>query len=1250
MLFVSSLDKGLVVSSDYGATWSVLDTAKYYTGFAFTSGSRGIVATMGSLANGFPPTNYWLYTTDGGQNWKPTHMYFESWQPIGIPTTETYFAATAYSIGGSSIMRSDNDGYSFISIPSYTQGATDVLNEAMQGDGCSLFAASTQSVGMWVSVDDGQIWQGMVLPPNPTPGLYTRFYVSPTTVWSFQGKALQWVARTATANIHLWPNFVNFTNAGCKVPTDTIIHIFGCNCQNNDTLKGDSTFETQNSDSLTALGGTFPRPLCAPGTSPLGTPDSIHVHYEPKDASLDTGGVIVKFSENGVPYYDTVIVTGNSAKSSLSVPPVTHTIALFSGASSYPNCRDDEVDTCITITNTGCTPITIQSTNITPAQQPCILWSDALTNVVLDPEINPSQTFCVHFRPSLQAGQQSLAVSFTWSSDGGITSNTTNNIHFAGITTTTIQPSFRGFHIGFDRTHPLNCCYGEIPSDTTIYFINSTCDTLTLSQPNIFGSTDPNVFKFNNAKPPIVFPVTIPPGQFIPLGVHINCHQGVDSEKVQFTYSVGVSGGDCSSFLIASDTAVLAFKSSGGITVPTFKPSSITFNGVSCCDSSQIRTLTIKTGCVYDTLTAMKFDSAGGTFYLVQPVTVPQTDHPDSSFTIQFGYLPSTSAKTGSIKLTFSDGTILTVPITSQACSNVAEAALSMDQINFDTLLSCGAATCDTVWIKNASCGAIKIGAIVPPGPANPAFTVTPPAAGTSLIRGDSVAMLICLDPTKDTLYGNITDNAVLAIDDANGNPASFDTLTLLAYVTPPIPADSITQLASTTICDTDTLDESFTFFNIGQCYTYVITGASSPDGAKVTVTPVDATYPVRVGVGDKQIFQVHFDPQNVARNLTGTITLTDSAGNNITVPYNITVDSCNIAGHFTLTMPGDTITTPNCTTGKLVFTAGAGGGSGTVTGVTVAGSTRFAATTPTSGSMPFTDTITFDPNLTGGNTATLTISYTINGVPEPDTTITLTGVVTGSKFKATVNVVSESVGAVKPNNTMMKDFEVVLEDQVFDSLDMNKLSLLIRFDGDLLWQPIYVFDAGWAKDPATYQDKQGLHLVLDYVPSGKQYTGGNDTIVKVKFLAAVSDSNATVAYADSAHFNDSTFEACTLKALNGSGTAPFSIDTSCSTAMLERALPLNLQPYSGIQVVPNPAYKDGSAATLHFKMNVDAPVTTDIVNVLGTPVAQLSNGPLAKGDHALAIPTNNMAEGAYFVRITSNGYTVVRKFVLEKE
>ncbi|HEX5317365.1 MAG TPA: T9SS type A sorting domain-containing protein, partial [Candidatus Kapabacteria bacterium] len=267
-------------------------------------------------------------------------------------------------------------------------------------------------------------------------------------------------------------------------------------------------------------------------------------------------------------------------------------------------------------------------------------------------------------------------------------------------------------------------------------------------------------------------------------------------------------------------------------------------------------------------------------------------------------------------------------------------------------------------------------------------------------------------------------------------------------------------------------------------------------------------------------------------------------------------------------------------------------------------------------------------------------------------TTIPITGVVTGSKFKATVNVASETVGAVKPNDTMMKDFEVVLQDTVFDSLDMNKLSLLIRFDGDLLFKPNYLqLDTGWTVDAAhTYQDKQGLHLTLLYSGTSKHFTGFNDTILKVAFLAAVSDSNGTVAYADSAHFNDSTFEACTLKALNGSGTAPFSIDTSCSTAIIERALPDNLQPYTGIEVIPNPAHKDGSGATLHFTSNVSVPMTVDVLNVLGNSVAQLANGPVEKGEHALAIPTNEMPEGAYFVRISANGYTVVRKFVLEKE
>jgi hypothetical protein len=510
--------------------------------------------------------------------------------------------------------------------------------------------------------------------------------------------------------------------------------------------------------------------------------------------------------------------------------------------------------------------------------------------------------------------------------------------------------------------------------------------------------------------------------------------------------------------------------------------------------------------------------------------------------------------------------------------------------------------------------------------------------------------VIVCVNPPPT---GTLTDAIVFQITDPNGAVGIPDTLFLTAVLTPPAPSYTVTQLASATICDTSTLDEQFTFTNTGTCYTYVITGANTTDGAKVTTTPQSASYPVRVAPTGSQTFTVHFAPGVGSGNLTGTITLTDSAGQTITIPYNITVTSCTSTGHLVVTTPGNVITTPNCTPDKFIFTVGAGGGAGAVTNVSVTGSTRFTATNTTGGPMTFTDTVIFDPNLTGGNSATLTINYTINGTPG-DTTIALTGVVTGSKFSARIGVTSPTNGCIPPDDSTIKEFDIQLYDSIPDSLGMNRLSFVLHYNGNLLWNPKNLnFGPGWQVVSET-QESDGLHITLSYTGTGNGAAASGTALVKIQELGALTTVLSDTAHVTDPHFNDSAFEACVLRAFAASGdsnAASICIDTNtCQTAVILHGLQGTLSAVTSIQVIPNPAHKDGSAATVHFTSNVSAPMTVDVLNVLGNPVAQLMNGPVEKGDHALAIPTNDMAEGAYFVRISVNGSTVVRKFVLEKE
>ncbi len=1236
LLFVASLDKGLVVSSDNGQTWSTINPAKYFTGFAFTDPLHGVVATQGSFPGYGSPTNYWLYTTDGGKTWQQSRMFFESWQPIGIPTTKRFFAATLhYQNNIAAILQSDNGGYAFAPIPGFNNGG-DRLTQAMQGDGCSLFASSTTSqTAMWFSVNDGAAWQTMPA-TAPTPPTDTRFYVSPDTVWSFQGNILTWAPRTViqTAAIHIWPNTVNFTGAACDTALDTIIHIFGCNCNNNDTLTAVTV--TQSGGNITTVPGSLPRPLCT-GTAVESAPDSIHLLYEPTNIAGDTGVVDVRFSQNGVRIDTFVAVHGNGVSPKIH-PDIPSQIVL-----SAPACGS--LDTCFEIINTSCSCVQILNCVYPDVIDPCTaqeIQVDGPQGCGQFPQtLEPGQriSFCVHFQAGLRKSSNPLpemSIAFHWKACYPDTEEgQTDFVNIYGITTSTALPSFRGFDINV-----ASCCDLPQDGDTTIYFSNTTCDTLIMGAPNFYGASDRTRFTLDsNVKPPLHFPDTLPPGRFIPLKIHINCKAGVDSTHISFPYQIGTSGLPCAD-LIDADTVTLKIRSGANLTSDTVG-APIKFY-VNCCDTTQIKTTTLITRCLIpDTLVKITFNSSGGAFdTLPFPLPLPATLSPDQQVPIQIRYRAPVAGTTsnGTETFIFKSGATVTLYITGN-CTPQAAAPLSSDNINFGTL-ACGQGACDTLWIKNSPCNAVQIGFINPPGAP---FTLESPASNTPLGAGDSTQVILCVNP-MDT--GEVSGSLIIPINNQSGTVGIPDTLTYSAYLTPPSPAFIVSQLATATICSSDTLDESFTFTNTGTCYTYVIQSANSHSN-EVTVTPQTA----RVPVGITDTFHVHFDPAGVAGEVKDSITLTDSAGNTIEIPYDFIDTACNVQNNLVFNLTDSIIATPNCTPGSVTFTASASNGGGTITSISLTNSPRFTLTNTSTTTLPDNGTITFDPNQPGGDTATLTLTVDIGGKPTTRTVL-ITGVTVGAKDSARIGVVSPSNACLQANDTDLKEFDVVVHDSISNTLGMAQLHFLIRYNGDLLWNPKFTLAPGFTI-ANEYEDAMGLHITLNYnPPSGTTSVPMNDTIVKLTQLAALSPSLTSVARIDSAHFNDSTFEACTLRAIDYAGdSASICIDTTfCQTNLIERKLAGTLAPMKNIIVAPNPAHKDGSAATLHFTTLVSAPVTADVLNELGTPVSELIDGQLEKGDHSVPIPTNQMASGAYFVRISMNGYTVVRKFVLEKE
>ncbi len=1277
-LFVASCDsaRGLVYSTNRGLSWTVIDTNNYYTGFAFNGGGFGVLATEGTICN-TRTQNFWLITTNGGLSWQPSRNYTQSWQPLSIPTTELFFASTTHDCAGitNAILSSGDAGYGFAPITGYNSATPDTLAEDMAGDGCEQFASSSHTnVGMWVSTNDGANWT--TIAQAPIPALDTRFYVSPDTVWSFTYDSLKSIPRPKTGDIHIWPDTFAFKSAACMKTSDTAIHIFGCNCANTLMLVGDSIHHFNSADNapISVVPAIPPsQSLCLNG---LGVADSVHLHFQPVADNPDTADIHLLFTDNGVPVDTIVHMTANGISPQLELrdangDSITHNIDL-----SGPACSGT-IDTFIYAINTSCDPITLQASTVNENPQDqcqlqltgiCTFDNDASSGspVTILPGGAP-QRIDIEYQPGLKIGCNGASFALNWTSSGG-TQGTTQLVVVNGCTSTTEKPTFRGFN-----TTKQNCC--DV-NDTLIYFINSTCDTILLQEPVISGHTscaknftlDPKAGGIT-----IQWPVKLPPAAFIPLTIDINCEgAGTCQAYITFNYTIAAyfsqtsscsSSLDCSAF--ASDQLIdtISLTSKGGFTPPTMTPNQVNFGDVNCCDSTELKTVTITAGCKPDTLTSLRlFNSAAQNFYIAPPglsfPVILNSNQP--SVTFQVGFLPhcdggSGGTDKGSVSLYYGTGSgndSLNTQITATS-TNLATASVNPtdDSLLFGTVLSCAPQTCQTVTLTNASCGPVVMN--ISQRPTHACFTVSNLSSGSVGVT-DTLQSTVCFNPATGNDTGAIEDFVVYQICDPGGSSCTTDTVWLAAYITPPLAIDSITPIASATICDSQMVGETFTFTNKGTCYTYTITGASTGN-PQVTVQPSSSgQFPVTVDTGASQTFNVTFMPTSVG-TFSGVVTLTNSDGTSETVPYSFTDTSCSVnTGIFTLGLkPGNTITTPQCNIGKLIYTVSAGGGSGTFTGISVTGSNRFVPVGPNGPeTLPYTDTITFDPNQIGGNSALVTLNYTIDGTPGTDT-FTIYGVVTGVKDSTRIGVLGLTQGCIIPNDTMLDTFAIVLRDTIQDALNVDSVSFIINYDGNLLFNPS-AFDLanGWTVKSISDQ-KDGIHLTLTY--SGNPPTNNTpagDTLLKITQLGAISDSVISVAVVTNTHFNDSTFEACVMKALGSSGDfASICIDTTtCGGRPIYDVINKTIPPFSGIQVVPNPAHKGSSAATLHFTTNMAANVTADVLDVLGNTVLSLPAGAMEAGDHAIAIPTTAIPEGAYFTRITAGGFTVIRQFVLVKE
>ncbi len=162
LLFVENDIVGALVSTDEGSTWQYMPVGQF-TSCAFSSDSIGIFGGDDGGGTG-DPTN--SYTTDGGKTWTHVSANLDTYHPLAIKGTGTFFMMA----GGQGLCRSDDSGKTWRVIPtSPIVAATNTL----YGDLDHLYTHGHDAV--YVSTDTGNSWQNLCGPGGSTPpGFYQR--------------------------------------------------------------------------------------------------------------------------------------------------------------------------------------------------------------------------------------------------------------------------------------------------------------------------------------------------------------------------------------------------------------------------------------------------------------------------------------------------------------------------------------------------------------------------------------------------------------------------------------------------------------------------------------------------------------------------------------------------------------------------------------------------------------------------------------------------------------------------------------------------------------------------------------------------------------------------------------------------------------------------------------------------------------------------------------------------------------------
>jgi hypothetical protein len=237
------------------------------------------------------------------------------------------------------------------------------------------------------------------------------------------------------------------------------------------------------------------------------------------------------------------------------------------------------------------------------------------------------------------------------------------------------------------------------------------------------------------------------------------------------------------------------------------------------------------------------------------------------------------------------------------------------------------------------------------------------------------------------------------------------------------------------------------------------------------------------------------------------------------------------------------------------------------------------------------------------------------------------------------------------PNGQSTQEFDFVLRDPVLSSTNVTTLSFQMAWTDEVLTPtgPPTIMGSFTLANPNDYHYNVGQGTAdIKLTNTAGAATAAGTQIGKIIMRPSIGKTSTTTVMIQQAKF-DSVAEVCHIGAKSAGDIVTITVaPLSCSDTILKNYF--NDRPYvDSFSITPNPVRGTTGPGILSFRTLADGELTTDIVDVSGKSVMTLSHDIATRGSFALEIPASRLAEGTYFARVRLAGFTLIRKFIVQK-